>query len=288
MFRHLLDSLFQFRVVWSYIALYVLVIIYANIYFVWVFLSTHLGSLTAFFPIILVGVVLFIGMIILLRKGTSLRLKKRWMAVGVLFVAIALLLPDNNFPAKRIHVAEYLLLSFIVFLLQRQVLTGLSLVIFSALISLLYGAHDEMIQGLLPTRSFGFKDILVDGLSALGGVCIAYAGMDAASTVLQRANKQNVFLGFPVELIEVKQGFYVVVLLFAIQVIIIAINHDLTYTLWASIYTIGVLLAFGFTVFKAQYLWKNYSEGMLVILCLSASLLLYLSSTFFFSSMVFK
>ena len=44
----------------------------------------------------------------------------------------------------------------------------------SAVTAAVYGIHDEMIQGLLPERTFGIRDVVVNGVSALVGSLLAH------------------------------------------------------------------------------------------------------------------
>jgi hypothetical protein len=92
---------------------------------------------------------------------------------GSILALIALWLCDPEFPAKRIHVAEYVLLSLVV---RRGVafdVQGGRLTILSALITALFGFHDELAQGLHPDRSFALVDVGVNALSAFAGALIA-------------------------------------------------------------------------------------------------------------------
>ena len=95
------------------------------------------------------------------------------LAGAVLTVAI-LALPDAQFPAKRIHVAEYLVMAVLVRHALCEAVSGRALATLGVLITTLYGIHDEMLQGLAPDRSFGLRDILVDALSGLAGTLMLH------------------------------------------------------------------------------------------------------------------
>lgn len=251
---------------------------YANAYSGWAFFTTQLGATANYIPIILV--VLMLASAIPIIKNSKNELKKRWLLAGIVCVVIALILPQSTAPAKRIHVAEYAFLSLIVFTLQRQKLAGLQLIGFSVTITLLYGAHDEMIQGLLPTRSFGFKDILVDGLSGLGGVCMAYA-------ITNRSPQTSIIDKRSVALVSNKWLFIAATIL-TFQILGISLVQDKQTILWAIFYAISVLCVYGFSLYKVAWLWEVNRSGMIVISSLALSLLLYLSSTALFPSWVFK
>lgn len=81
----------------------------------------------------------------------------------------ALALPDPEIAVKRIHVMEYLLLSLYVrYTLSRRI-GGKPLLVFSCMLSCLYGVHDELLQGIHPARTYGLLDMLVNGVAAIGG-----------------------------------------------------------------------------------------------------------------------
>lgn len=92
-----------------------------------------------------------------------------WLAGAAVLAVACLLFLDPRFPAKRIHVAEYMTLSFIVAAVTRRWVKGHALAAWSAALTALYGFHDEMLQGLLPDRTFGLDELLVDAASGLAG-----------------------------------------------------------------------------------------------------------------------
>lgn len=100
--------------------------------------------------------------------------EKRWSTIfsGGIFCIIALFVPDPAIPVKRIHVFEYLLLSLLVRWTLSHRLSGMGLVVSSILFSALLGMHEEIIQGFHPLRTYGLRDMLVNGLAAAGGSLI--------------------------------------------------------------------------------------------------------------------
>ncbi len=111
------------------------------------------------------------------RRGQPTR---AWPVVGGLILALAALwLADPQFPAKRIHVAEYVLLSLVIRYGVAAEADGVRLIVLSAIITALFGLHDELAQGLHPARSFGRMDVAVNGLSGLAGALLAH-GLDLA------------------------------------------------------------------------------------------------------------
>jgi len=149
-----------------------LVLVYENGFALGQGLNTLLGRpLAALVPFAaalgLAGLVLGLGWC---RSETG-RINWGLTLAGLLVAALALALPENQFPAKRIHVAQYLLLSLVVAGAYRS-LPGRGPLLLTALVSALYGMHDEMIQGLDPLRRFGLMDLLVDALAGLAGALL--------------------------------------------------------------------------------------------------------------------
>ncbi len=127
-------------------------------------------------PVAFLGAV-FLALFILNHRTIKLSQphSKIMLGSGLVLAIVALFLCDPQFPAKRIHVAEYVLISII---LRRAICThvgGTELIIYSGLLSALLGVHDELIQGLHPDRTFGLRDILVNAIAGAGGALIGGA-----------------------------------------------------------------------------------------------------------------
>jgi len=143
-----------------------LLALYVNAFPLWAVLSARLGrEIAAYMPFALAGL---LGLALLLF---SLRRRWHWPALGFAlgFAAFGLWLADPAFPAKRVHVAEYALLALLLRRAMQPWLGGPQLTLFAAIAASLYGIHDEMLQGLLPERTFGLSDIAVDCLGAFSG-----------------------------------------------------------------------------------------------------------------------
>jgi hypothetical protein len=115
------------------------------------------------------------GMALLYHTRTArLRPQIPWLLAGVVLAGLALAVTDPAYPAKRIHVPQYALLALV---LRRGLggsMSGWRLTGFGALLTLAFGIHDELIQGLHPDRSYGLTDILVNGLSGAAGSLMAH------------------------------------------------------------------------------------------------------------------
>jgi len=123
--------------------------------------------------------ILLLATIFSARKITSRQWpppKLRPILLGLCCCFVALALPDPEIAVKRIHVAEYLLLSLYVRYTLSFRLAGISLLVFSCLLACLYGVHDELLQGLHPARTYGLRDMSVNAVAAVGG-CLLWHGL---------------------------------------------------------------------------------------------------------------
>lgn len=156
-------------------ACYLLVVFYVNMFQFWAWVSRGMGPgiLTRMLPVAVTAVVL---LIIALRfvdrvnRGWSIR--PVHLSLGLACAIFALAIPDPEVPIKRIHVAEYLALAFLVRATLSHRLQGGELTLFTALVTLLLGIHDEMLQGLHPLRYYGWRDMIVNGMAGLGGALL--------------------------------------------------------------------------------------------------------------------
>lgn len=151
-----------------------LVVVYVNTFFLWSWLNKELGRGAALLPFaVLLAVLAGIGLAVWRKQGSWSRgLRWPWLAGGIACLLLALWLPDSRFPAKRVHVAEYLLLAVVVRSILSLRLQGGRLFLYTVLVTALFGIHDEMLQGLHPLRSYGLRDITVNSLAGLGGACL--------------------------------------------------------------------------------------------------------------------
>jgi hypothetical protein len=125
-------------------------------------------------PIVLGAGSLILVSIIFFGRQQNARstVKKSVLIAGLVFCTIALVIPDPQFPVKRIHVAEYILLSLVVRFAMSAKLQGAPLLFFSACFASVLGVHDELLQGWHPSRTYGLRDITVNTLASFGGALI--------------------------------------------------------------------------------------------------------------------
>lgn len=144
---------------------------FINAFPAWSALSQQLGKQAALLPFGLLGLILLPLALLAWRRRPW---DWRCILAGIACAVLGLLATDPAFPAKRIHVAEYAVLALVLRRALAPWLKGWSLTLAAALFGLLAGLHDEMVQGLLPSRSFGLRDIGVDGLGALAGSLLGH------------------------------------------------------------------------------------------------------------------
>ena len=153
----------------------VLVVVFIQTIGLWKWLSEELGTTGAMLvPFLVAAFLLMVVFVVRLRKKEQIQLHWLYLVAAIVLVGIALYLPDSRFPAKRIHVAEFMLLAFVLRRGFCRWTSGLPLIVMTAATGIVLGAHDELIQGLHSDRYFGHRDIVVDGLSAIAGAFVGH------------------------------------------------------------------------------------------------------------------
>jgi VanZ family protein len=143
-----------------------LVVAFVHLFSLYQLVSERLGSgFVAFSPLVLP--VLFFAVLFFKRRRGTESLPSVFLGLSCCLAALAV--PDPEIAVKRIHVMEYLLLSLYVRHTLAFRLSGVALLVFSCLLSCLYGVHDELLQGVHPSRTYGLRDMLVNVVAAIGG-----------------------------------------------------------------------------------------------------------------------
>ncbi len=249
----------RFFTFFLYLPALLLVIVYVNLFAARAWLEQRISrELLDLLPLIAALLALAgVGLLARHRCRTRARVRYRWLALGLILTLVALLLPDSRFPAKRFHVAEYLLLSAVIrFPMSRQ-LGGLSLLFFSFLATALLGIHDELLQGVHPLRTYGLPDMGVNALAAAAG-SLFWHGMDLF-TPGRKA-------GPPVPAVFVP---YLGWLLFAVPAMVIPLAgyRDAILPLWPALPLIGGW--FFLVLYRRELLGSRLGHGILVISLLS-------------------
>lgn len=162
-------------IVSGYLLCILLVLVYVNMFSVWSIISRSWNSdFLQVLPIIITIVILVvISLLFYYRKHSNLQPVRALPVVAGIFLCLAALtVPDPQIPIKRIHVVEYLLLALVVRHTMSFRLQGLPLLFFSMCFTAILGIHDEFLQGLHPSRTYGIRDIMVNTLGGCGGALI--------------------------------------------------------------------------------------------------------------------
>ena len=155
-----------------YIGCGLLVLFYVNLFPILeivyrLFGDTFIKAATIGIPIIAAGgLLLYFG-----RRSRQAQHRINWIFIilGLAICLSALFIPDPKISIKRIHVSEYLLLSLFVRYVMSHKIQGGSLLLFSSFFTVILGIHDEFLQGLHPQRTYGLRDMLVNGVAGVGG-----------------------------------------------------------------------------------------------------------------------
>jgi len=154
-----------------------LVVGYVNTFQIWQTLVTGIGPSGA--NLVPLGLVVLAGagvaFVAARRRRQRFPVSTPALAVAFIAACAAVLLCDPAFPAKRIHLPQYAILALVVGRALAAHLDGLSLLAATSIITALLGGHDELLQGVLPDRTFGLRDIAVNTLSGLSGALLTHA-----------------------------------------------------------------------------------------------------------------
>ena len=111
---------------------------------------------------LLTGVVLLLFVIFRLPRTWS-----GYLYFALLGLAVAMTLYGLTIPAKRFHFFQYAPLTVLVFDALRFTVKDRRLYLGTLALVALIGVGDETIQWIIPTRSFGFLDIIVNAEAGL-------------------------------------------------------------------------------------------------------------------------
>ncbi len=164
------------RIFFLYLLCGLIVLGYVHLFSVWAWLNERItGWVMDLLPIVVTLAVL-VGLaytaVRISRAGRAI--SRPWIFGGAALCLLALMIPDARYAVKRIHVVEYLCLSLLVRYTLSFRLQGFSLLFFSFFVTALFGIHDELLQGILPSRTYGLRDMTVNAVSAAGGAAIWY------------------------------------------------------------------------------------------------------------------
>ena len=181
-----------------YTACSLLVVLFVNLYDLFSLLQNLLPKPAL--TLLPIGATFFavVLLFVLLKKRTaSPGFNWIWLLAGATICLLALAVPDPRFPVKRIHVLEYMGLCCLVRYAMSWRLSGTQLLFFSVLATALFGVHDELLQGIHHQRTYGLRDMLVNGLGALGGGMIYHGAalFEGDSRSFHQENSSDYLIG---------------------------------------------------------------------------------------------
>ena len=161
---------------WVFVIVYVL-FIYSTLYVmrdILNFLKITLGKGFDALVYGIFGLLFFVGIGFLLRssQGAAWVHIKRATWYIVFFVIIGVIAIHLKIPEERIHLVEYGILSFFVYRALRFDFSGFILFFLTFVTVSGFGFFDEVIQGILPNRYFGWRDVLLNAIGGIMGIAL--------------------------------------------------------------------------------------------------------------------
>ncbi|MEJ2744915.1 MAG: VanZ family protein [bacterium] len=95
-----------------------------------------------------------------------------WLAIAAVCAAYAVMFRALPQQIERVHLAQYALLSMLVFWAMENGDAGYGLAVWAALVTVELGFADECFQGLIPSRIYDINDVLLNAKAALMGQAI--------------------------------------------------------------------------------------------------------------------
>lgn len=152
---------------WALVVLYTLALPY--VIFVFRAIDRNFPSqITGHVPlfIIILSAVVFAGLCFKKNRGPAV-CAVILSASGLLVFFIMIFEPNPN---KHIHIPEYVLMTWLLYYALRADYRGSGLFLLIFICAAMLGVVDELMQGIHPARTYGWKDMVIDTTSAFIGV----------------------------------------------------------------------------------------------------------------------
>ena len=168
-----------------YATAFILTACYPHSFVIWQALSQSLNDKVSTALPLLITAATVVSVLAFFSRRNSHRPPSMWpwpyLIGGAIVAILGVFATDPDFPAKRIHIPQYIVLALIV---QRALSFDLpvrAILPATLLLTTLLGVHDELMQGLHALRTFGIRDIGVNSLGALSGAMLG-SGFYGAET----------------------------------------------------------------------------------------------------------
>jgi len=159
------------RKIWWSISIFYIVFLYATLGValpVWNKLNSLLGGrgvIAQYIIYFIVGASVFIYVLFIKKEKSPVRYILFCLFVIIFFILVKF----EECPGEKIHMAQYGLLGVLLYNTLRIDFDRFSkkLYMYGSLICLLAGALDEVIQWILPNRTFTWHDVVINGISGM-------------------------------------------------------------------------------------------------------------------------
>jgi hypothetical protein len=118
------------------------------------------------------GVALLLALLGYLVRNKRESRKAVWFSLAAVCMAYALMFRALPQPIERVHLAQYALLTMLVFWAMATGWAGYGLAVWAALATVEMGFADECFQGLIPSRIYDVNDVLLNAKAALMGQAV--------------------------------------------------------------------------------------------------------------------
>lgn len=135
---------------------------------VWEFLNTRSSTLADLFPLAM-GVLLIVALAVYLVRIKRERRPRVYAALCGVILLYLYSFFTLSMPIERVHLAQYGLLSVLVYWSMARGGEGIALCAWAAIVTIEFGLADECIQGLLRARIYDFNDLILNAKAALLG-----------------------------------------------------------------------------------------------------------------------
>lgn len=165
---------------WLWVTVYTL-LLYATIPFGRSLLNLLKGQLGPSFTLWVNGVLIMAGVALFTFFWIHRTLNRRqWMILLTVCLAVAFIVGRMPIPEERIHLLEYAGLGYLIVCALQTRLQNILLYNRGLGLVFLIGIGDELIQGILPSRIFDFRDIF---FNAIGGIMGTIIGVNTVSKI---------------------------------------------------------------------------------------------------------
>jgi len=171
-FENIKNSFFPRTLYWSLVVVYTLLLPYAiSIYnFIEKHFSSRIAGKVPLVIILIFGIV-YIVAVIKMKKGI-----KSWLLLLPCTIIVYAFLRIEPNPNKHIHIPEYIVMTWLLFEVLSIDYNGKGILVLVFICSNMLGIVDELMQGILPGRYYGWHDMIMNSAASVVGA-LTLAGL---------------------------------------------------------------------------------------------------------------